>query len=635
MKRGMVWSRTAAAGGILLALMCAACRPGGNAGRVPAEPVVGPVAAGGSTTSDRALPRRADQTQPDDLIGTVIPDFAFTSIDGTARTLRGVLNAPGGRRGVVIAMASAECPMTRMYAPRLVALERAFRDRLTFIYINAVDGESDEAVRASIREYGLGGIYARDTTGSVRRALGPRTTTEVFVLDSELTLRYRGAVDDQYRFGGAASSITHHYLRDALRAVIDNRTVEICSTAAPGCLIDEPPESRDLASPSPPPSAEVPTFYPVIADILARNCLECHAPGGAASMPLHSPSAVEGRASMIAAVVREGVMPPTHRRGAQGVPVRDRTMPLEDRERLLAWLESSRPIGVPPAAAPDRLQRTEGTWSIGAPDLLLMTPGPQVNPDDAPTFGRYLVPVNIEEDRWIRAVECRSVMPDAVETAHFWLIEPGQALPQMNEIPTHARLLTAFSRADRVNRFEEGVVRLRRGSVIVADILARPMARPAQGQMRIAFQFDRSPAAPAAPGPEIQSVIVAPQRFSIAPGDARAPVSASFTTPRPMRLVAVRPLTGPRGHDLTVDVRPRGRSRTVLLELERLAWRWQIRYPLREPMVLPAGSVVTVTAHIDHSAANPSNPDARPRLSLGVGPDHELLAVQLDFVKPD
>jgi hypothetical protein len=49
-------------------------------------------------------------------------------------------------------------------------------------------------------------------------------------------------------------------------------------------------------------------------------------------------------------------------------------------------------------------------------------------------------------------------------------------------------------------------------------------------------------------------------------------------------------------------------------------------------MLLPAGSIVTVTTHLDHSTTNPANPDARTRVTQGVGPGHEPVAVQLDFV---
>src|SRR5690606_15025871 len=126
-------------------------------------------------------------------------------------------------------------------------------------------------------------------------------TPEVAVLDSDRVLRYRGRIDDQYRLGGVAPEATHHYLRDAIEAVLAGKPVETAETPVEGCLITK------SVAPEPRPDL---TYAKDIAPIIYKHCLDCHRPGGAAPFTLMHPRQVEGRADTIAEVVLEERMPP-------------------------------------------------------------------------------------------------------------------------------------------------------------------------------------------------------------------------------------------------------------------------------------------------------------------------------------
>ncbi len=65
------------------------------------------------------------------------------------------------------------------------------------------------------------------------RALGPRATAEVFVLDAARTLVYRGAIDDQYAVGAALDAPRNTFLRDALDAVLAGRRPAVTATSVP------------------------------------------------------------------------------------------------------------------------------------------------------------------------------------------------------------------------------------------------------------------------------------------------------------------------------------------------------------------------------------------------------------------
>jgi len=68
----------------------------------------------------------------------------------------------------------------------------------------------------------------------VARAYGALRTPHVFLLDREGVLRYRGAIDDNYEDPAA---VKHHYLRDALDAVLAGRDPVHQTSGAVGCTV--------------------------------------------------------------------------------------------------------------------------------------------------------------------------------------------------------------------------------------------------------------------------------------------------------------------------------------------------------------------------------------------------------------
>jgi hypothetical protein len=90
--------------------------------------------------------------------------------------------------------------------------------------------------------------YIKDRDQQLMQRMGAVCTPHVFVLDSELVLRYRGRIDDAFLESRARS----HDLRDALNDVLARRPVARPDTAPLGCTIDIAPKAT-----STPPSPEV------------------------------------------------------------------------------------------------------------------------------------------------------------------------------------------------------------------------------------------------------------------------------------------------------------------------------------------------------------------------------------------
>ena len=159
----------------------------------------------------REAPKVIDQAEAG--IGHAIPDLEFEDIDGNEATI-GQL-ADGNL--LVICLTGTSCPLCRRFAPSLGQIEAEYGKRgVRFLYINPNNVEKPERIRKAIQANALKGPYVRDKEHALVRALGAKTTTEVIVLDAELSVAYRGAVDDQYGIGYSLKKPRHSYLRDAL-----------------------------------------------------------------------------------------------------------------------------------------------------------------------------------------------------------------------------------------------------------------------------------------------------------------------------------------------------------------------------------------------------------------------------------
>ena len=165
-------------------------------------------------------------------IGRTIPDVEFTDLSGSKHRLSQLQDS----KAVVIFITGTSCPLCRKFAPSLADLEKQYSDKgIDFVYVNPNKAEKLSKIEHAIQVNGFQGPYVRDAGHHVIRSLQAKTTTEAFVLDRERKLIYQGAVDDQYGFGYALNAPRKTYLRDALDAVLADKTPLVTATTSPGC----------------------------------------------------------------------------------------------------------------------------------------------------------------------------------------------------------------------------------------------------------------------------------------------------------------------------------------------------------------------------------------------------------------
>lgn len=222
--------------------------PGLAGNALASEPTTDPVPAppAGMTATIQLQPEHLDPIEVG--IGRVIDSVDVRTIEGEDVSL---FNAVANK-GTIIVVRDPMCPVSRLYGPRISELAEPYRRHgydFVFIYPSTALYAED---RIEDRQgLGVEGTYVDHGSFALADRLGVRSTGEVFVLDQENRLRYRGAIDDQYGIGYTRAHPTSRYLRNALDELLSGREVSASATSAPGCEVDADPSSDRLLIPLP------------------------------------------------------------------------------------------------------------------------------------------------------------------------------------------------------------------------------------------------------------------------------------------------------------------------------------------------------------------------------------------------
>src|SRR5579859_2228760 len=146
------------------------------------------------------------------------------------------------------------------------------------------------------------------------------------------------------------------------------------------------------------------TFSEQIAPIIFNQCAGCHHPGEAAPFSLTSYEDVKKRGTLIAAVTKSRYMPPWHAAPGFGEFLDSRRLSDNQVALIGEWVKEGMPQG-DASKTPPLPHFVEG-WHLGKPDLVVTMPKGFALPASGPDIYRnFVVPLNLTEDKWVRAIE--------------------------------------------------------------------------------------------------------------------------------------------------------------------------------------------------------------------------------------
>ena len=162
-------------------------------------------------------------------------DFTLPDTSGTEHRLSDLT----GQGPVVVVFTCNHCPYALAWHDRLVDIANEYAPRgVHVLFVNSNDGErypadSLAAMQQRVTTEGWTVPYLHDETQEVARDYGAQTTPDVFVIDGDMDVRYRGAPDQDYDDPSANGL----WLREALDDVLSGVELRRPETDPVGCSI--------------------------------------------------------------------------------------------------------------------------------------------------------------------------------------------------------------------------------------------------------------------------------------------------------------------------------------------------------------------------------------------------------------
>jgi peroxiredoxin/mono/diheme cytochrome c family protein len=552
--------------------------------------------------------------KPSAAVGRTINEFALKDLQGVSHSLVELKDSPV----VVVAFMGAECPLAKLYAPRLSELAREYAGRgASFLAIDANAQDSLAEMGHFSRTYQLTIPFLKDPGNVVADLFAAERTPEVFVLDRERVVRYHGRIDDQYGFqsgvGYQRPQATKRDLADAIDQLLAGKSIDQSTTHAPGCLIGRVRAANE--------QSEV-TYSKQIARIFQERCVNCHRKGEIAPFSLSNYDEVVGWAAMIEEVVRENRMPPWHADPNVGHFANDGRLSDAEKRMIATWVANGAPQGNP-QDLPRPVVYTSG-WQISPPDrVIVMSDRPFTVPAEGKIEYQYfLTDPGFTEDVWVREAEARAGNNAVVHHIIVFVVPPGQTARRMGEGVGGGNLLVGTAPGNPPARFQPGMgKRIRAGSKLLFQMHYTANGSQQQDLSSVGLVF----ADPATITREVRTDLAINPALQVPAGADDYEVEAWRVFNADTLLLSFMPHMHLRGKSFRYELKYPDGTIETLLNIPRYDFNWQNSYELAEPKFVPKGSRLHCVAHFDNSEDNLANPDPTQPVTWGEQTWNEMM----------
>lgn len=551
--------------------------------------------------------RSAESTESP--IGSAVTDFTLDNSYGKPVSLSDFED----EKLVVIAFLGTECPLAKLYGPRLRELQKKFGDDVIVLGINSNTQDSMTELSAFVQRFKINFPMLKDVGNRVADAMGAERTPEVFVLDRQRVVRYHGRIDDQYGVGYSRERSVQSDLAIAIEEMLQDKPVSIPVTEAVGCYIGKVNKRK--------PTGDI-TYTKHIAPIFNSHCVSCHREKELGPFTLTSYEDIQGWEDTILEVIDDSRMPPWFANPDHGKFSNDSRLNEDEIALIKTWIANGMPEGNP-ADLPEPPKFTDG-WRIPEPDQVIKM---AVKPFNVPAEGvvdyqRFLVDPGWTEDKYVYAAEARPDNRSVVHHIVIYIIEPGARRRNLQ------KMLAGYAPGSLpINRKQGRAMRVKAGSKLVFEMHYTPNGEEDQTDLSYAGLcfLDKSEVKT-----EVSGMIVANPRFKIPAGESDHDVYAIAPVTSDQLLLNMTPHMHLRGKSFRYTARYPDGSQKILLDVPRYDFNFQLKYSLDEPVKLPRGTVIECVAVYDNSEENLSNPD--PNIDVRWG-DQSFEEMMIGFME--
>ncbi len=355
-----------------------------------------------------------------------------------------------------------------------------------------------------------------------------------------------------------------------------------------------------LAGAAPAQEADV-TFARDVAPILQEKCEACHRSGQMAPMSLTTYQEVRPWARAIRTKVVAGDMPPWHMSKTTGIQkfINDISLTADQIDTIVQWVDAGAPLGNPEDLPPARTWPSGERWRVGDllgrdPDLIV-TSTPWTQPAEGQDqWWQPVVESGMSEDRWIKAVEVRPTLEGRRIVHHG-----NTALAEF-----------AVGKAGEIYPDDTGRL-FKAGEKVRFDIHYHSVGEEITDYLSIGVWFYPTGVVPKyVVKHSPMGVFQAMDTFDLPPHTVTKH-HAFIPLEKPTRILSYQPHMHVRGKSMSMEaIYPSGRVE-MLSYVENFNFNWHVNYVYADDVapLLPAGTMIKLTAWHDNTAANRANPD--------------------------
>lgn len=141
---------------------------------------------------------------------------------------------------IAIVFLSPECPLSQNYCLVLNNLQQKYQRQVQIIGVFPGNEFEDSTYSHFQQKYKVGFQLVKDPVKKLTKLIGATITPEVFLLDNNRKILYKGAIDDWVvSLGQKKAAPENNYLENAIRHYTDHQVIVPSVTKAIGCFINE------------------------------------------------------------------------------------------------------------------------------------------------------------------------------------------------------------------------------------------------------------------------------------------------------------------------------------------------------------------------------------------------------------
>ena len=363
-------------------------------------------------------------------------------------------------------------------------------------------------------------------------------------------------------------------------------------------------------------AAAAPTFTADIAPLVFSKCAGCHRDGQAAPFSLLNYEQVKKRGKQIVEVTGDRVMPPWHADRGVVSYANDRSLTDEQIALLHQWVADGMPEG--DAAKLPPLPDFPKDWQLGKPDLIAEMPEAYSVPAEGrDQYRNFVMPLNLEADTWVNAIEFKPGEPAVVHHVLYFLDTKGKARKADAEDPAPG--YNGMGRSNGNFRYLGGwdvgtqaapvpydlAWLLPKGSDLVIQVHYHPNGKAVQDRSSVGFHFAKKPTArpwTIVPVPPFFGIL---DGISIPAGTKEYIRQNSMVLPVDVEAIAVNAHAHYLGKRMEMTATLPGGEKQWLLKMSDWNFAWQEDYAFKQPVKLPKGTRLDALISWDNSDSNP------------------------------